>query len=315
MENQPYDPTGKTIKIRGNAEYLPVRERVAWLRSEHPDAGITTEAWAIDSANAIFRAEIKLPTGGSSTGWGSETPDDFRDYIEKAETKALGRALAGLGYGTAALDEGAIVDAPVPERQSSRQSPTPNAAQTPKTDPGGTQAVNPTAPLPGQLSARADESGASQGASVPTQTTAASAPKESSPSSPPITEAQIKKVYVEAKKLEIDADSLAFNDAVALQFGAPFKQLTLDQARALIDMMIQNPAGLDASTLPKEAVLGGVAAVYWVHRIETASSKEEADAIRLAVKGRYAQMTKDAIEAMTAALARWGIGPGAEGGS
>jgi hypothetical protein len=43
---------------------------------------------------------VAIPGAGEATGWGSETADDFEDYIEKAETKALGRALAALGYGT-----------------------------------------------------------------------------------------------------------------------------------------------------------------------------------------------------------------------
>jgi len=49
---------------------------------------------------ALFRARVSVPGGGTASGWGSETADDFGDYIEKAETKALGRALAALGYGT-----------------------------------------------------------------------------------------------------------------------------------------------------------------------------------------------------------------------
>jgi hypothetical protein len=49
---------------------------------------------------AIFRARVAIPGAGEASGWGSETSTDFRDYIEKAETKALGRALAALGYGT-----------------------------------------------------------------------------------------------------------------------------------------------------------------------------------------------------------------------
>ena len=52
-----------------------------------------------------------------SSGYGSESVKDFGDYLEKAETKAVGRALAMLGYGTQfapELDEGdRIVDSPV----------------------------------------------------------------------------------------------------------------------------------------------------------------------------------------------------------
>jgi hypothetical protein len=53
-----------------------------------------------ESGFALFRAEVEIPNGGKATGWGSETVRDFHDYIEAAETKALGRALAALGYGT-----------------------------------------------------------------------------------------------------------------------------------------------------------------------------------------------------------------------
>src|SRR3546814_7260726 len=40
-----------------------------------------------------------------ATGYGSETPKDFGDYIEKAETKAIGRALGALGFGTQFTDD------------------------------------------------------------------------------------------------------------------------------------------------------------------------------------------------------------------
>ncbi len=37
--------------------------------------------------------------GAVAVGHGSEAAGDFGDFIEKAETKAIGRALAALGYG------------------------------------------------------------------------------------------------------------------------------------------------------------------------------------------------------------------------
>ena len=71
-------------------------------------------------AYALFRAAITIPNGGSATGWGSETVEDFGDYLEKAETKSLGRALAALGYGTLhalELDEGdSVADSPIERR-------------------------------------------------------------------------------------------------------------------------------------------------------------------------------------------------------
>ena len=81
-------------------DYMEVKWRLLWLRTEYPDARIETELAKHESDLAIFRARVVLPNGAESTGWGSETADDWKDYIEKAETKALGRALAALGFGT-----------------------------------------------------------------------------------------------------------------------------------------------------------------------------------------------------------------------
>jgi hypothetical protein len=99
------------------SDYLDVKWRLVWLREVAPDAVVTTDCIERTDTFALFRAAVTLPTGGHATGWGSETKADFGDFIEKAETKALGRALAALGFGTqhaAELDEGgSIADAPV----------------------------------------------------------------------------------------------------------------------------------------------------------------------------------------------------------
>src|SRR6476659_9205772 len=99
--NQPFDPTQYLSNFDGR-DYLEVKWRLLWLRSQHPDARITTEIVQHNEEGgfALFRAEVEVPTGGKATGWGSETVRDFHDYIEAAETKAIGRALAALGYGT-----------------------------------------------------------------------------------------------------------------------------------------------------------------------------------------------------------------------
>jgi len=63
------------------------------------------------------RAIAKNGRGGIGTGTKSENAASFADFGEKAETGAIGRALAALGYGTQfapELDEGhRIVDSPV----------------------------------------------------------------------------------------------------------------------------------------------------------------------------------------------------------
>jgi hypothetical protein len=124
----------RTLRNKGGeAEYLDVRWRLVWLRSEHPDAEITTEHIVIDREEAVFRARVAIPGGGLATGYGSETRADFpAGHIEKAETKAVGRALAMLGYGTQFvgedLDEGdRIADAPVDRPAPTRATTTPRA--------------------------------------------------------------------------------------------------------------------------------------------------------------------------------------------
>jgi hypothetical protein len=108
----------------GGADYLDVKWRLLWLRKEHPDAEIVTELVQHDPQMAIFKATVTVPTGGKATGYGSETASDFPDFIEKAETKAIGRALNALGYGAQFGDSQPAEDVG-PERSpelSSRQT-------------------------------------------------------------------------------------------------------------------------------------------------------------------------------------------------
>ena len=90
---------GKHLTTVSGREYLEVKWRLVWLRTEQPLASVQTELHSLLEGMAVFRARVATPDGAEATGWGSETAADFPDYIEKAETKALGRALAALGYG------------------------------------------------------------------------------------------------------------------------------------------------------------------------------------------------------------------------
>ena len=101
-QGRDFDPTPFIRQLRGRgggADYLDVKWRLLWLRKEHPDAEIVTDLVQHDPQMAIFKATVTVPTGGKATGYGSETASDFPDFIEKAETKAIGRALNALGYG------------------------------------------------------------------------------------------------------------------------------------------------------------------------------------------------------------------------
>ena len=162
-----FDPTPyiRQLRGRGGGDYLDVKWRLLWLRKEHPDAEIVTELVQHDPQMAIFKATVTVPTGGKATGYGSETASDFPDFIEKAETKAIGRALNALGYG-AQFGDSQRSDDPALERAGDGQR-----RQSSSTAPARPVALRPrerdSAPRPSQASERPDDTTPSPAASDP----------------------------------------------------------------------------------------------------------------------------------------------------
>lgn len=116
MNEVKFNPNDHLMNLKGK-QYLQVMWRLVWFREEKPKWCIDTKLEQLTADHAVFSAKISDETGTQkASGYGSESIKDFRDYIEKAETKAIGRALAMLGYGTQfapELDEGdRIVDSP-----------------------------------------------------------------------------------------------------------------------------------------------------------------------------------------------------------
>jgi hypothetical protein len=113
-----FNPNEHLMDLKGK-QYLQVMWRLVWFREDKPNWCIDTKLESLTDNHAVFSAKIYDENGvQKSAGYGSESVKDFRDFIEKAETKAVGRALAMLGYGTqftaTELDEGErIVDSPV----------------------------------------------------------------------------------------------------------------------------------------------------------------------------------------------------------
>jgi len=110
------------LDLKGK-NYLAVQWRLVWFREEKPNWTIETETVILEPTSAVFKATVKDETGRViSQGHKSETKTGFPDFIEKAETGAIGRALANCGYGTAFaadLEEGdRIADAPIAPRQA-----------------------------------------------------------------------------------------------------------------------------------------------------------------------------------------------------
>ncbi len=149
QKNRMFNPNEHLIQIKSgqvSRDYLPVQWRLVWFRSACPHGTIETEMLHLDvdrdteeeafvwnaekrrsekvikhaKGFAIFRAVVKDGQGGIAMGTKSEKAASFPDFIEKAETGSIGRALAALGYGTQFapdLEEAhRIVDSPV-ERQ------------------------------------------------------------------------------------------------------------------------------------------------------------------------------------------------------
>jgi len=133
VSNGQFDPRSHLTDIKGK-EYLEVKWRLVWFRQDYPaDSGwgISTVGEDVTEQAARYRANIYDPEGRMvATATKTETKGGFADFVEKAETGAIGRALALLGYGTQfcgeELDEGKrIVDGPVGNAGATR----PQAAQ------------------------------------------------------------------------------------------------------------------------------------------------------------------------------------------
>jgi hypothetical protein len=118
-----FDPTRHLTKVSGR-DYLEVKWRLVWFQDIHPSGSIVTELVQHQNSTAVFRASVSWDTGdgiATRTGYGMESSDNFGDYLEKAETKAIGRALAALGFGTqfsahefgGEHENGRIADSPV----------------------------------------------------------------------------------------------------------------------------------------------------------------------------------------------------------
>lgn len=244
MSEKQFDAARYLTKLKGR-DYLEVKWRLLWLRTEHPDAVIETELvehdrqqrWCMFRATAkypVYAADGSLQSWASATGYGQEDAAGFAgnpgDYPEKAETKALGRALAALGFGTQFTEdfdfaEGGerVVDSPI-DRTTTR------AASRPVRD----AAATPDAPTAnGQTPA-----GAAKGAAT-VVTLNGGAHATGRPESRPVlpaTEPQVKAIYAIARGAQAMDDAEV--DARCMElYGATPSALSRRQASEFIDTL------------------------------------------------------------------------------
>jgi hypothetical protein len=86
----------KTIDLKGK-KYVQVVERLKYFRDNHKDGKVLTSC-IVDSGAVIVTAEIWIAGKKISTGHALKSlKQEFN--LEKAETRAIGRALAIAGIG------------------------------------------------------------------------------------------------------------------------------------------------------------------------------------------------------------------------
>ena len=86
-------------------DYAPVAERVRLFYERHPDGRIVTELVGRNAREVLFRASVyrtAVEREPAATGWACEREGDGEvnttSCLENAETSAVGRALANLGF-------------------------------------------------------------------------------------------------------------------------------------------------------------------------------------------------------------------------
>ena len=99
-----FDPRLHLLNLKGK-DYLPVAARLIWLNEEAPRYTIQSQILKLEDTYAIVQATVTVFDDTASpiktaSATKREDKTHFPDYLEKAETGAVGRALGMLGFGT-----------------------------------------------------------------------------------------------------------------------------------------------------------------------------------------------------------------------
>lgn len=115
------------------ALYAPVAERIRLFYAAHADGRVITELVSRTATEVVFKAAVYRSSSdaqAAATGWAAEREGDgdvnLVACLENAETSAVGRALANLGF-TAARERPSAEEMEKAERERARLRP-PNHA-------------------------------------------------------------------------------------------------------------------------------------------------------------------------------------------
>ena len=104
LTGAPIDPVAALRRLQATGDLdgpQATMLRLLWVRADHPDTRVETELTHLHDDLIVFRAMVALPGGATATGYASEAGVPGKSMavaIERAETRAIGRALDVLGY-------------------------------------------------------------------------------------------------------------------------------------------------------------------------------------------------------------------------
>lgn len=98
-----FDPKSHMTNLKGK-DYLEVKWRIVWFKDENPNGSIQTEIvnyQPLVARAVVFNNDgVLVATGHGSANLNGKSAVWAGREVEKAETAAIGRALAHAGYGT-----------------------------------------------------------------------------------------------------------------------------------------------------------------------------------------------------------------------
>lgn len=114
------NPLEKAITLNDGSPYLEVNYRIAWMRREHPEWRIKKKLLSFTNSFAVMQCVVTDEAGNvlsTSHARRQYQEDEMkRQFLECAETAAVGRALSLLGYDLLAakdLNDSGLAEAPL----------------------------------------------------------------------------------------------------------------------------------------------------------------------------------------------------------